>query len=68
MKELSVGSVRSGGSGQCRNRATYHYHLGLAYLAVNDWVKARASLQQALKLDPAFDGAAKAKRTLASIR
>ena len=44
--------------------ATYRFHLGMAYLKTGDKDKAREMLQQALKLDPRFGGAAEAKRTL----
>jgi tetratricopeptide (TPR) repeat protein len=49
-------------------KAIYHFHLGMAYLATNDWAKARTSLQQALTLDPNFNGAAQARKALASIQ
>ena len=49
-------------------RATYRFHLGMAYLASNEWVHARAALQEALRIDPNFDGAAEARKALASIR
>jgi tetratricopeptide (TPR) repeat protein len=44
-----------------------HYHLGLAYLKNGDSDEARASLQEALKLNPAFPSAEDARRTLATI-
>jgi tetratricopeptide (TPR) repeat protein len=44
--------------------ATYRFHLGMAYLKTGDKEKAREMLQQALKLDPRFDGAADARRAL----
>jgi tetratricopeptide (TPR) repeat protein len=44
-----------------------HYHLGMAYLKGGDTQKARASLQRALSLNAAFDGAAEAKQALAGI-
>jgi tetratricopeptide (TPR) repeat protein len=47
--------------------ATYHYHLGLAYVKSGDTEKARQSLKQALSLNPAFEGAAEAQRVLASL-
>ena len=50
------------------DRPGYHYHLGMAYLKANDWTKARASLQQALKLRPDFPGAEDARKALASIQ
>jgi tetratricopeptide (TPR) repeat protein len=46
----------------------FHYHLGLAYLKAGDSDKARASLERALKLGDKFDGAADARRVLASIQ
>lgn len=46
----------------------YRYHLGLAYLKVGDKVKARASLEQALKLKSDFEGAPEARKVLASIQ
>ena len=49
-------------------KATYHFHLGMAYLSANDWAKARASLQRALALDPNFDGAEDARKALASVQ
>jgi Flp pilus assembly protein TadD len=42
----------------------YHYHLGVAYAKSGDATQARASLQQALKLSPSFDGADVARQTL----
>jgi putative PEP-CTERM system TPR-repeat lipoprotein len=42
----------------------YRYHLGLAYLGSGDKDKAAASLGQALKLDPNFEGAAEARKAL----
>ena len=44
------------------------YHLGLAYLKDNNPSAAQRALQQALKLDPQFDGAQDAKRVLAGIK
>lgn len=43
------------------------FHLGLAYAKVGNNDKARASLEQALKLDPDFPGSDVAKQTLASV-
>ena len=45
----------------------YHYHLGLAYAKNGDKDKARDSLKQALSLNPKFDGAGEAQKTLASL-
>ena len=47
--------------------AIYHYHLGLAYAKNGDKDKARASLKQALTLNPTFEGAADAQKTLATL-
>jgi tetratricopeptide (TPR) repeat protein len=46
------------------SNAIYRYHLGLVYLKTGDKTKAREMLEQALKLDPKFEGAAEAKRAL----
>jgi uncharacterized protein HemY len=50
------------------NKPTYHYHLGMAYIATNNWAGAREALQKSLALSPDFDGAADARRALASIK
>ena len=47
--------------------AVFQYHLGMAYARSGDKLKARATLQAALKLNPAFPGAEEARRTLASL-
>ncbi|MBO6503789.1 MAG: PEP-CTERM system TPR-repeat protein PrsT [Kordiimonadaceae bacterium] len=44
--------------------ALYKYHLGVAYVAKGDRRSARRVLQQALNLDPSFDGADDARRQL----
>ncbi len=44
--------------------AIYKYHLGLAYVAKGDRRGARRVLQQALNLDPTFEGADDARRQL----
>lgn len=44
--------------------ALYKYHLGLAYVAKGDRRGARRVLQQALNLDPTFEGADDARRQL----
>ena len=46
----------------------YQYHLGLAYLNAGDKGKARTALEQALKLQPNFDGASAARKALATIQ
>jgi len=47
---------------------TYLFHLGLAQAQAGDPQKARASLEQALKINPTFAGADEARRTLASLK
>ena len=47
------------------NNATYHYRLGQAYLLSGNKVKAKESLQAALKLSPSFPEAADARTLLA---
>ena len=46
----------------------YHYHLGLAYAQTGDSAKARRSLEEALRLNPSFPGAADAQKTLATLK
>jgi putative PEP-CTERM system TPR-repeat lipoprotein len=48
-------------------KATYQFHLGLAYAKAGDQAKARAALGQALALQPNFSGADEARKTLASL-
>lgn len=45
----------------------FQYHLGLAYAQMGDDAKARVALERALKVAPNFDGAADAKRVLATL-
>lgn len=45
----------------------YHYHLGLAYEGAGDVGNARASLQQALAVEPSFPGAADARRRVGQL-
>jgi cellulose synthase operon protein C len=47
---------------------TCHFHLGLAYAKAGNKDKATASLEKALALQPAFEGADEARATLASLR
>jgi tetratricopeptide (TPR) repeat protein len=46
---------------------TYHYHLALALRQAGDPARARASLDRALQLNPAFPQASDARRTLAEL-
>jgi tetratricopeptide (TPR) repeat protein len=45
----------------------FHYHLGLAYVAIGDKAAARASLGRALQLKPDFDGAEDARKVLKTL-
>jgi tetratricopeptide (TPR) repeat protein len=45
----------------------YHYHLGMAYANKGEDGKARRELERALALKKDFDGAAEARKTLASL-
>ncbi len=67
MREAAVGALEQAVRAAPR-KATYHYHLGMAYLSLNDWSRARTSLEQALAIDPQFADAAEARKALASIR
>jgi tetratricopeptide (TPR) repeat protein len=42
----------------------YQYHLGMAYAQAGEDGKARRCLEEALRLDPTFEGAAEARKTL----
>ena len=48
-------------------KAMYQFHLGLALAQSKDTGKARAALEQALRLEPLFEGAAEARQALASL-
>jgi Flp pilus assembly protein TadD len=47
--------------------ASFHYHLGLAYQKINEKAKAKAHLERALQLSPAFVHAADVKTVLAEL-
>jgi len=47
---------------------SYQYHIGMLYAKTGDNAKARESLEKALALNPDFDGAAEARKTLASLK
>ena len=66
LNTLAIGSFQSSIEKDPKN-PLYHYHLGLAYAKNGDKDKARDSLKQALSLNPKFDGAAEAQKTLASL-
>lgn len=53
----------------CRepNDPGIYYHLGMAYVLNNDPVRGKKALQRAVSLNPAFDGADEARRTLAGL-
>jgi tetratricopeptide (TPR) repeat protein len=67
MGALAVAPLREAAEQQPDN-PTYHYHLGLAYMAAKNFGPARTSFQKALSLNPEFDGAADARRALAELR
>lgn len=48
--------------------ATYHFHLGMAYLAAVDSNRAKASLERALALDASFAEAAEAREALSRLK
>jgi len=50
------------------NDPSIHYHLGLAYQKTADKTKARAHLERALQLNPAFQHAGDVKSALAELR
>jgi tetratricopeptide (TPR) repeat protein len=66
LNTLAIGSFQSSIEKDQKN-PLYHYHLGLAYAKNGDKDRARDSLKQALSLNPKFDGAAEAQKTLASL-
>lgn len=49
------------------NDPSHHFHLGMAYVQMGDWQKARESLKKAFALKPDFEGAEEAKKALAMI-
>jgi tetratricopeptide (TPR) repeat protein len=53
---------------QSPKNPAYHYHLGMLYAKTGDTAKAKTSLQNALGLDPNFDGAGEARKTLATLK
>ena len=46
----------------------FQYHLGLSYARSGDTPKARQALQESLRLNPSFEGAADARQVLASLK
>ena len=48
-------------------KAVYHYHLGMAYLLLDNKPRAKTELRYALRLGTSFNGAADAQETLDSI-
>ena len=46
----------------------YQYHLGMSYLRAGDKLRARAALEQALRLQPDFDGASETRQALAGLK
>ena len=64
---LAITSLRQG-TGRNPSNPTLHYHLGLAYLRNGDKSEAAKSLREALKLNPQFEAAEDARKTLATIK
>jgi putative PEP-CTERM system TPR-repeat lipoprotein len=46
----------------------FQYHLGLSYARAGNMPKARKALQESLRLNPSFEGAADARQVLASLK
>jgi tetratricopeptide (TPR) repeat protein len=67
LPSLAIASFNRAVTTNPRN-PTYHYHLGVAYAAGGDPVKARTSLERALTLNDGFSGAAEARQLLAALR
>jgi tetratricopeptide (TPR) repeat protein len=67
MPELAVKALEPTIAKDPRN-AMYRYHLGLAYAKAGQAEKARQTLQEALRLQPDFDGADEARKVLASLK
>ena len=63
---LAIGSFQASVEKDAKN-PLYHYHLGLAYAKNGEKDKARDSLKQALSLNPKFEGASEAQKTLATL-
>ena len=67
LPELAVPALEASVAGQPQD-ATCHYRLGLAYARAGNKPRARAALEHALKLNPAFQGADDARQVLKSLQ
>lgn len=67
LASLAVASLRESADKSPTN-ARYRYHLGLAYAKAGNTAEARKALEQALVLNPTFDGSADARRVLAGLK
>ena len=67
MNELAVKTLEPCVKKNPRN-VLYQYHLGLAYAEARMPQKARAALQEALRLQPDFEGAEQARKVLAGLK
>jgi putative PEP-CTERM system TPR-repeat lipoprotein len=66
LPHLAIPILLQGVQKQPKN-AVFQYHLGLAYAKAGDNERARTALKQALSLQGDFDGAADARRVLATL-
>ena len=57
-----------GSLAKASDNPTVAYHLGLAYAKKGETDKARAELERAVKLNPAFPEASEAQKTLAELK
>lgn len=67
LHEMAVKTLESSVQKDPRN-PMYLYHLGLAAAKAGEADKARKALEEALRLQPNFDGAEEARKALASIK
>ena len=67
LHQMAVKTFESSVQKDPRN-AMYLYHLGLAAAKAGEADKARKALEEALRLQPNFDGAEEARKTLASLK
>ncbi len=54
-------------AGKAPTEAVFQYHLGIAYMQIGEYDRAKQALTKALQLKDNFDGAAEARKALADI-